>query len=196
MNLLIPFVLSAIYPGLGQLYTAKYWKGLAFIISPIIAFFLFPLGLIFSYTILIIISLTDLYLSFEKKENKKRVLNNLIFAILIVIIVIPSIFYLFTISMYEGGLYVKDEFLSENYTKSEMDDIMKALNKYQSDTDTFPSDYVRFVKTKPIWDSWYSDDWGNSYKYINEGGDIKLISAGKDATFGTEDDIILTSSAK
>lgn len=196
MNLLIPFVLSAIFPGLGQLYAAKYWKGLALVLSPFIAFFLLPLGFIFSYTVLVIISLADLYLSFEKTENKKRVMKNLVFAVLIVIIVIPSLFYLLTLSMYKGGLYVKDEFLSEDYTESEMNDIIKALNKYQSDTDTFPTDYLKFVKTKPIWDSWYNDDWGNPYKYINEGGDIKLISAGKDATFATEDDIILTSSAK
>lgn len=196
MNLLLPFILSAIYPGLGQLYTAKYWKGLVLLLLPIITFLLIPLVFIIAYTVLVIISIADLYLTFEKTENKKRVMNNLFFAILIVIIVIPSFFYLFTFSMFKGGLYVKDEFLSKDYTQSEMEDIIKALNKFQSDTDTFPSDYVKFVKTKPIWDSWYNDDWGNPNKYSHENGEIKLISAGKDATFETPDDIILTSSEK
>lgn len=194
MKLLLPFVLSALIPGLGQMYIAKYWKGLLLLLVPVLTFFLLPTGFIFAYFILIIISLTDLYLTFEKTEGKRRVINNLIFGIIIAIFIIPALFYLFTLSIYKGGIYVKDEFLGEDYTKSEMEDIVKALNKYQIDTDTFPTDYSRFVRTKPIWDSWYDDYWGTAYRYTIEGKSLSLTSAGKDHVFGTDDDIVLTSS--
>lgn len=194
MKLLLPFVLSALIPGLGQMYIAKYWKGLLLLLVPVLTFFLLPTGFIFAYFILIIISLTDLYLTFEKTVEKRRVINNLIFGIIIAIFIIPALFYLFTLSIYKGGIYVKDEFLGEDYTKSEMEDIVKALNKYQIDTDTFPTDYSRFVRTKPIWDSWYDDYWGTAYRYTIEGKSLSLISAGKDHVFETDDDIVVTSS--
>lgn len=196
MKLLLPFALSAFIPGLGQLYIAKYWKGTLLFIAPILSFFLFPVGFIYTYYVGIIISLVDLYITFEKVEDKRKVINNLIFGIVTVVIIIPAIFYLFTLSVYKGGLYVKNEFLSENFTKSEMEEIIKALNRYQTDTDTFPSDFASFVSSKPIWDSWYTDHWGNSYKYVKEGEYVKLISAGKDRTFDTDDDITLSSSFK
>lgn len=192
MKLLLPFALSAIIPGLGQLYIAHYWKGLFLLLAPLIIFLLLPIGIIFGYLIFIIISLVDLYLTFEKTEEKRKVINNLIFGIIIVIFILPILFYLFTLSVYKGGLYVKDEFLGEDYTKSEMEDIVKALNKYQVDTDSFPTDYLRFVRTKPIWDSWYDDYWGTAYRYINNEVDVTLVSAGKDQTFDTDDDIIFS----
>ena len=75
----------------------------------------------------------------------------------------------------------------------EVNDIVKALNKYKKETGHYPEDLQTLISGSPIRSRWASDAWGQSYHYeISDNKKIfKLISRGKDKTLGTNDDIVI-----
>ena len=129
MKTLLPFLLSGLIPGAGQLYLRKYISGLAFLLLPIIVILIFPeIPIQFSYLTFIIISVADVYFVLQNIVGRKKALINLCFTIVIFVIIIPSAFYLFTLSMYKGGEYVINEHLNIIHTRDEMVEISNALN--------------------------------------------------------------------
>ena len=101
----------------------------------------------------------------------------------------PLAFYLFILSLYHGGKYIKDEHLNIGHTKDEMVEISSALSRHYIRNKEYPHDYLEFVTRKPIWQPWATDSWGNHYRYeLTEDG-YRLTSAGLDGVFDTEDDI-------
>jgi len=195
MKTLIPFILSTLIPGAGQLYTGQYLKGILMLIIPFIIILLFdqfPIG--YAYIISQIVSLVDLYLIEEKREGKQKAFRYLIFGLLIVIVIIPSIFYLFAISMHKGGNYVVNNFYNEDRTKNEMTEISLALEKYYSRYHYYPNDFLDFISSKPIWHEWSTDAWDNNFKYtVLDSSHFILVSSGKDQVFETKDDISISS---
>jgi hypothetical protein len=73
-----------------------------------------------------------------------------------------------------------------------MKEIVDELDSYFQNNNKYPSDYLGFVNSKPIWDNWKRDSWGNKYKYSQiDFLNFTLISAGKDSEFNTKDDTIM-----
>lgn len=193
MRTLLPLILSALLPGLGQIYLRDFLKGVFMFAIPITFGIIIDLiPFVYLYLLSLIWSLTDLYLITERKETKEKAIKSLIFAILIVIIIIPTLFYLFMVSMKTGGNYVASEFLNTDRTKEEMLQIANALDKYNSYYKKYPANFNEFINSKPIWSDWQSDSWKNEYKYIINADSTKylLISAGKDQIFDTADDLL------
>jgi TM2 domain-containing membrane protein YozV len=191
MKILLPFIFSSLIPGTGQLYLKKYLIGIAFLLLPFVLIFIFPdIPLYYPYLIMIIISVADVYLRIEKIVSRKKALTNLFFGIIVTVVILPSVFYLFFTSMYRGGQYVTNEYLNIVHTEEEMIEITDALNRYKVHNKNYPKDLYKFVHSKPIWESWATDSWGNKYSYkLTQQGFI-LRSAGVDGKFNTEDDIV------
>ncbi len=140
MRTLLPLILSALLPGLGQIYLRDFLKGVFMFAIPITFGIIIDLiPFVYLYLLSLIWSLTDLYLITERKETKEKAIKSLIFAILIVIIIIPTLFYLFMVSMKTGGNYVASEFLNTDRTKEEMLQIANALDKYNSYYKKYPA---------------------------------------------------------
>jgi TM2 domain-containing membrane protein YozV len=191
MKILLPFILSSLIPGSGQFYLKRYLLGIAFLLIPFVLVFLLPdIPLYYSYLIMIVISVTDVYLRIEKVASRKKALTNLSFGILIAVVVIPSVFYLFYMSMYRGGEYVTKEYLNVEHTEDEMIEISTALKKYEVRNKKYPEDFYEFVYSKPIWQQWATDSWGNKYRYNLTQKGFALTSSGVDGKFNTEDDIV------
>ncbi len=69
--------------------------------------------------------------------------------------------------------------------QSQMDNIVKALESYYMDHDEYPSTLAELVPAYIRLESELVDPWQTAFKFENN----KLISAGKDKTFATPDDI-------
>ncbi|QCK16565.1 hypothetical protein [Mangrovivirga cuniculi] len=193
MKSIFSFIFSAVVPGLGHVYLKKYAIGCAFFFIPLLCAFILPIPNQYIYLFAVIMSLTDLYFRVEKVSGTKKALVSLLFSLVIVLIIIPVIFYLFFLTAYNGSQYVTNKYLNNDHTKDEMMKIEKALVKYIHRNNEYPSDFMNFVNRKPIWKSWAYDSWDNPYRYkVNEDGFI-LISAGLDGVFDTKDDIRVTS---
>lgn len=192
MSILFPFICSALIPGLGQLLLKDFFKGLLMLLIPILfGVFIDQISIVYPYCVSVIWSVTDIYLKTEKKEGRAKAIKNLIFSIVVIIVVIPAIFYLFIISTKSGGEMVVDNFFNEGRTKEEMTEITNQLGKYYSYYKKYPADIDEFINSKPIWNNWKTDAWGNRYKYrTSDSTKFILISAGKDKQFDTQDDII------
>ena len=193
MKTLLPFIFSIIIPGSGQILLKDYSRGVLMIIISLGPGLIVPI-IIFQYLYLgtMIWSLIDIYLKTEKISGRTKATRYLIFSIIIVIIIIPTVFYLTTISFYKGGLYVKSEYFDSNNTKEEMVVICDNLDRYYNSTRKYPSDYQKFVCSKPIWDGWKRDSWLNKYRYTqSDSTNFTLTSSGKDGIFDTADDIIM-----
>ncbi len=183
-------MLSGLIPGAGQLYLRKYISGLAFLLLPIIVILIFPeIPIQFSYLTFIIISVADVYFVLQNIVGRKKALINLCFTIVIFVIIIPSAFYLFTLSMYKGGEYVINEHLNIIHTRDEMVEISNALNRHYIRNKEYPENFMAFVNRKPIWEMWAKDSWDNDYRYALTDVGYLLTSAGVDGVFDTDDDI-------
>ena len=192
MKTLLPFLFSIIIPGAGQLYLRDYWKGilmifLSFFVAFIIPFI--PFSFLFNGTM--IWSQIDIYLKTEKTEEKSKAIKNLIFSFVIMIFILPAIFYLSLVSFSVGGKYALDHFFNQNHTEKEMNEIANQLDRYYHKYKRYPSDFESYVRSKPLWNSWLNDGWGNKYNYLQTDSiHYTLISAGEDGKFGTMDDLI------
>ncbi len=195
MTNLLPFLLSLILPGAGQLYLKKIWKGLLMIALSLIPWLVIPVWPFqFIYTIVLIWSVADVYLTLEKTEGKAKSIRRLVFSIIIVVILIPVVVYSSILGLTKGGAFVADKYLKEGHTQDEMKEIETALEKYFNHYKVYPENYIDFVNKKPIWSHWQNDQWGNRYRYTNPDSiTYKLVSAGEDKAYSTEDDIIIQS---
>lgn len=191
MKNLLPFILSFLIPGLGQIYIKDYKKGIIMLLVTIVGGLFIPIiPFEYVYGICLIWALVDIYLTLEKIEGRQSVIRRLIFSLIIVLIIVPSIIYLFFISLKIGGEYVKSEYFDLPNTKNEMKEISQELDKYFGYYKKYPSDFKSFVRSKPIWSSWESDSWENDYNYSQKDSlHYLLISSGKDCKFNTDDDL-------
>ena len=195
MNQLLPFLLSLLLPGLGQFAIKDYWKGLLILIVLIGTWFIFPhIPIYYIYVICQVWSLAEIYHKMQKTEGKRSTLRSLIYSLVISVIIIPSIIYLFFFSAWKSGNFITDELLNEDRTLEEMSQIEEALDKYFRNNNHYPLDYSSFVDSKPIWNSWINDSWGNKYRYsFLDSANYILISSGKDEIFKNEDDLSISS---
>jgi len=198
MKNLLPFIISFFLPGAGQFILKDFRKGGIILLSDIVSTYLILnldfLNLIpfwFPHIIIMIWAIFDIYDKIEQRDGKKSATRYLAFSLLIVIILIPLTLTLFTTGLFKGVEFVTDEYLNEDRTKTEMNEISTELSLYENYYGVFPKNYESFIRQKPIWGSWKSDNWKNPYKYeLIDSINYKLISAGKDGIYFNKDDII------
>lgn len=198
MRTLLPFILSIFLPGAGQIVLKEYGKGALMLFISIGLGLIVPfLPIQYLFTGTMIWSLVDLYFKTEKTEGKAKAVKNLIFSLIVVIILIPAVIYLSIISFSIGGDYVKDSIFNSKNTDNELTEISKELDNYFHNHKNYPNDFEEFVRTKPIWENWKTDSWGNKYLYQQQDSlNYKLTSSGKDGKFNTEDDLFIESIKK
>lgn len=192
MKNLLPFLLSLLLPGAGQLYLKQTWKGLLMIGLVILPWIFIPFLIFqFYHLVLVIWSVADVYFTLEKTEGRDKAVRRLVFSVIIAALILPAIFYASIIGLFSGALLLSETTISTDYTKDEMTEISEALEKHLSHYNSYPSDYADFVGKKPIWSSWKEDQWGNAYRYVSSDSvSYQLISSGEDEVFDTEDDIV------
>ena len=198
MKNLLPFIISFFLPGIGQFILKNFRKGGIILFSYIISTYLILnldfLNLIpfwFPHIIIMIWAIFGVYDIIEERDGKKSATRYLAFSLLIVIILFPITLTLLTTGIFKGAEFVTNEYLNEDRTKTEMNEISTELSLYKSHYGTYPKNYESFVSRKPIWGSWKADSWKNPYKYeLIDSLNYKLISAGKDGIYLNEDDII------
>ena len=198
MKNLLPFIISFFLPGIGQFILKNFKKGGIILSSYIISTFLILnldfLSLIpfwFPHIIIMIWAIFGVYDIIEERDGKKSATRYLAFSLLIVIVLFPITLTLLTTGIFKGAEFVTNEYLNEDRTKTEMNEISTELSLYKNHYGTYPKNYESFVSRKPIWGSWKADSWKNPYKYeLIDSLNYKLISAGKDGIYLNEDDII------
>ncbi|MFH4966549.1 hypothetical protein V8G69_16250 [Gaetbulibacter sp. M235] len=197
MNSLSTFVVSFFIPGIGQLILKDYTKGIIILIllflSPylIITTDLFDFIPIWSpYIILMIWSIFDIFDKIEKIEGRKSASRKLALSVLITLIIIPATLFLLFSGLFKGAKFLTNEYLNEDRTKKEMNEISVNLEKHRNHYGFYPANYHLFISQKPIWSSWKADSWNNPYNYeLKDSLNYQLISAGKDGIFNNEDDL-------
>lgn len=192
MKTLLPFLFSIIIPGTGQLYLRDYWKGSLMIFLSIFAGFIIPfIPFSFLFTGTMLWSEIDIYLKTEKTEGKSKAVKNIIFSLIIMVFIIPAVFYLSLVSFSVGGKYASDHLFNQSHTENEMNEIASQLDKYYHKYKKYPTDFETYVRSKPLWSGWLTDGWENKYNYLQtDSVDYTLISAGEDGKFGTTDDLV------
>ena len=198
MKNLLPFIVSFFLPGAGQFILKDFKKGGIILLLDLVSTYLILnldfLSLIsfwFPHIILMIWAIFDIYDKIEERDGKKSANRYLAFSLLIVIVLFPITLTLLTTGIFKGAEFVTNEYLNEDRTKTEMNEISTELSLYKNHYGTYPKNYESFVSRKPIWGSWKADSWKNPYKYeLIDSLNYKLISAGKDEIYSNEDDII------
>ena len=198
MKTLIPFIISFFLPGVGQFVLKDFRKGGIILLSNIVLTYLvINLELLnfipiwFPHIIFMIWAIFDIYDKIEERDGKKSATRYLGFSLLIVVVLFPLTLTLLTTGLFKGAEFISDEYLNEDRTKTEMNEISTELELYKNHYGVYPKNYESFIRLKPIWGGWNADSWKNPYKYkLMDSLNYKLISAGKDGIYFNEDDII------
>lgn len=127
----------------------------------------------------------------KKQENadgksrfpEKYLLQPSSIIILITILILSTVGFLF--------IRLRHSYILPHQTKNEIIEIEARLGKWQNEYGIYPEKLTELIGTNPLRKSWETDSWNIPYKYtLNENGKgYKIISAGPDKKFGTEDDI-------
>ncbi len=176
--------LSIIFPGLGQIYFGKTAKGVLMMILALVPFL---------YLFVLIWSVVDSVQLYRIDSAEKLTVKESLPAIILFLIITPlSLYFLFSgFSIAKGK--IQNDYLAPRNTKQELSNIQQKLDDYFYHYRRFPESYLDFVNSKPIWKSWKTDSWDNSYEYVlYDSLNYKLISAGKDGVFDTPDDLFIT----
>lgn len=198
MTNLLPFIVSFFLPGTGQFILKDFLKGSIILVSNILLIYLI-LNIDFlsfipfwiPHIVLMIWAIFDVYDKIEERDGKKSATRYLAFSLLIVAVLFPLTLTLFATGLFKGAKFFTNEFLNEDRTKTEMNEISKELEIHKNHYGAYPKNYDAFIGQKPIWDGWKSDSWKNPYKYeLLDSINYRLISAGKDGAYFSEDDII------
>lgn len=124
----------------------------------------------------------------ENADGKSRFLEKYLLQpssiiILRTIIILSTVSFLF--------ISLPHSYILPRQTKNEIIEIEARLGEWKNEYGIYPEKLTVLIGTNPLRKSWETDSWNNPYKYtINENRKgFKIISAGPDKKFGTEDDI-------
>lgn len=126
----------------------------------------------------------------EKEDGVKRPFQRyflqpsaLIFFFLLLFTVIAS----FLFAMYQHNSIYPEK------TRTELVEITEWTEKWKENYGRYPTELNEIIGNNPIRQDWKRDAWNRAYKYIQTENPIgfKIISAGSDGHFDTEDDITL-----
>lgn len=179
---MIAVILSVLFPGLGQIYLGKNFRGVAMLLIGITP--LYPLALVWSVIDVINLRNQGVEPVFSKKEA--------VWVIIFLLVIIPACFAL----LIYGGSFVVQAVEEHNKQKIILSDgveIVRAIEKYKGESGKLPENLEVIISGNPLRYSWRTDSWGNPYIYeiMPDKNTYRLISKGRDGTRGTPDDIIL-----
>ena len=185
-------------PGFGQFILRDFKKGSVIFVSNIVLTYLFSnvdfLNFIpfwIPHIILMIWAIFDVYDKIEERDGRKSATRYVAFSFLIVVILFPLTITLFATGLFKGAEFFTNEYLNEDRTRTEMSEISNQLEIHKNHYGVYPKNYNSFIGQKPIWNGWKTDSWKNPYKYeLLDSLGYKLILAGKDGVYFSEDDII------
>ena len=174
--------LSIAFPGLGQLYYGKNGRGVAMVLLGITP--LYPVALIWSVIDVISLNKQGLSPKFERKEA--------IWSVILILVIIPGCFFILAFGSFTLFNRYLNEYSRPRATIEEGNIIVTALSRYKKESGHYPEDLQTLINGNPIRSRWTSDAWGQRYFYevTDNQQNFKLVSKGKDRSFGTEDDII------
>ncbi len=181
-NSMIALILSILLPGLGQFYYGKNVRAIFMILLTFTP--LYPIALIWSIIDVIILGKKEIKPRFSKKEA--------VWAIVILLVLIPVAFFLVFTGMLSIGQWYTDKYVKPNTTVEEGYNIASAIHRYHRSSGEYPTDIYTLIGNTPVRSGWKTDSWGEPYIYELEkdGQNFKLLSKGKDRILGTEDDIV------
>jgi hypothetical protein len=178
---MIAIILSFLFPGLGQIYLGKNWKGVTMIVLGITP--LYPVALIWSIIDIIRLNKKGLIPVFSRQETIR--------ATVLFIVVIPLCFFILGF----GGSYLIRAFNKSNQprlTEKEGREIADAIDRFQGQTGKLPESISDLIRLRPPRSGWRTDSWGNNYIYNPRGdGTYTLASIGADGKLNTSDDIAI-----
>ncbi|NMM49930.1 hypothetical protein [Marinigracilibium pacificum] len=192
MKYILPFLLSLVIPGLGQIIVKKVLKGIFMVALLALAFLLLEgFYLYVTAGVILIWSLVDLFFIIKNRDGNAAALKGIGFTFILLFLIIP-VFFVIGYSTISSGLGISENvYFNEKNTINEMDEITGGLERYYSRNNSYPEDYIKFASAKPVRKNWITDYWGNEYKYILiEKDKYQIISSGEDMKFDTDDDII------
>ncbi|MFW6131502.1 MAG: hypothetical protein ACOC5F_02775 [Candidatus Aminicenantaceae bacterium] len=116
--------------------------------------------------------------------------------LVILILVVVLVYFLFFAKSGKDEEIVKDikEFVKSKvtFTNTDMSTMAKEINAFIARTGRTPNSLNEVISTR-VKLTGKKDAWGTAIKYIKISDDrFKLVSAGKDKLFNTEDDLIQT----
>ncbi len=81
---------------------------------------------------------------------------------------------------------------NQKKTEEEMVEIKSSIIDYYKEVEHFPKSLDDIIKNNPLKRTWIKDYWGTNYKLqMVDEKKIRLISAGVDRTFESNDDIVV-----
>lgn len=178
---MLAIILSIFFPGLGQLYLGKTWRGLAMLVLGITI--LYPVALIWSILDIIRVNKQGNLPAFDRKQA--------IWALILFLVVIPMCFFLLGIG---SGLVIRkvNDIAQPRLTRKEGTEIAYAIERYRDTTGTLPPTISDLIQGRPPRSGWRTDAWGNNYVYTLDGNhNYTLISNGPDGEPNTADDLII-----
>ena len=178
---MLAIILSIFFPGLGQIYLGKTWRGLAMLVLGITI--LYPVALIWSIIDIIRINKQGNLPAFDRKQA--------IWALILFLVVIPTCFFLLGIG---SALVIRkvNGIAQPRLTRQEGTEIANAIERYRDTTGTLPQTISDLIQGRPPRYGWRTDAWGNDYAYtLNGNGTYTLISNGADGEPNTVDDLII-----
>ncbi len=178
---MVPIILSVLFPGLGQFYLGKNWRGLIMLVLGVTP--LYPLALIWSIVDVVRLNRRGCLPVFNRTEA--------VWALILFLVVIPVCFFLlgFVSVHIARGI---SEYTQPRFTRQEGLAIADAIERYRNDKGALPATMNNLIGLRPLRSSWRTDEWGNDYAYIvHSNGTYTLMSPGADGNSGTADDIII-----
>jgi TM2 domain-containing protein len=132
---MIAIVLSIIFPGLGQFYLGKNWRGVIMLIMGVTP--LYPIALIWSVIDVVQLNKQGLTPQFDKKEA--------VWAIVIFFVIIPVSFFLLIFGSITLWNLYQTKYGLEKATRYEGRRIERALRSYHDSSGLYPSSLSKLI---------------------------------------------------
>ena len=144
------------------------------------------------YPVIWILSMIDVILSKNVKENQEDPFSERKNVVIISFLTAPiSLAFLMFLFLQVFNAF-SDTFLAQDRTVKEMTIIEEAIIDYEKHYGKYPHSIEELVSIKPIREGWQRDYWKKEYHYSSTNSEFVLMSSGKDRQLFTEDDIKLS----
>ena len=149
------------------------------------------LGLTPLYPIVLIWTIIDIILLKKKGAAPAYKLKDAIWAIVLLVIIIPVFIVVAVTGLYAVGNWYSEKYVLVEQTINEGNHIATAIREFKSSNGYLPEQIADLTNNFPLRAGWLKDSWGEPYHYqkLNSGTDFRIVSKGPDRALNTEDDI-------
>ena len=150
------------------------------------------LGLTPLYPLVMVWTIIDIILLNKKGATPVYKLKDAVWAIAILIVIIPVFIVIATTGLFAVGNWYSDKYVLPEQTTNEGNNIAAAIIEFNTSQGHLPNQLSDLTNGFPLRAGWLKDSWGEPYHYekFNDGTDFKLISKGPDKVFATKDDML------